>query len=157
MLSERKKNGGLHSLSMTFVRKAACDKGKPSPRPRRKKPKTMPAAKDWMSHQLMRDTNGDIVKCKPEFSEWFTNYVSVPNLKNKRFHLKFRHRFRMQHSSFLTLLDWVKESKAFKKWTKPKHNGPHPPSPVELLLLGTLCCVGRGWTFDNLQEQTSIS
>ena len=95
MLSERKKNGGLHSLSMTFVRKAACDKGKPSPRPRPKKPKTMPAAKDWMSHQLMRDSNGNIVKCKPEFSEWISNCVSAPNLNNKRFHLKFCHKFRM--------------------------------------------------------------
>ena len=30
-------------------------------------------------------------------------------------------------------------------------------SPVKLLLLGLLRCLGRGWTFDDIEEQTAIS
>jgi len=31
-----------------------------------------------------------------------------------------------------------------------------PSTPVDLLLLGALCCLGRGWTFDDLEESTGI-
>ena len=30
-------------------------------------------------------------------------------------------------------------------------------SPIELLLLGTLRYLGRGWTFDDIEEATAIS
>jgi hypothetical protein len=30
-------------------------------------------------------------------------------------------------------------------------------SPIELLLLGTLQCLGRGWTFDDIEESTKVS
>ena len=63
----------------------------------------------------------------------------------------------MTHVSFITLLGWVKESNDFSTWTTWKQKMPSPPSPVELLLLGTLRYLGRGWTFDDLEEQTAIS
>jgi hypothetical protein len=32
-----------------------------------------------------------------------------------------------------------------------------PSSPIELLILGLLCYLGHGWTFDNIEEATVIS
>ena len=94
-----------------------CDEGELQPKHQRhKKPKPMPAAKDWMSHQLMRDAAGNTVGCKPEFLHWFTTHVAAPNLDNKKkIHLKFCRSLRARHSSFLTLLGWVREIRAFKK------------------------------------------
>ena len=158
LLNSLKPTSSLSLLSEEVAEEdVTCDEDKQQPKLERKRPKLMPAAKDWMSHQLMRDTARNIVRCRPEFSQWFTSCVAAPRLENKRFHTKFRHRFRMRHSSFLILLGWVRESGAFEKWTKPNRRGPVPTSPVELLLLGSLRCLGRGWTFDDLEEQTSIS
>ena len=108
-----------------------------------------------MGHQWMRDGNGNVIRCEPEFSQWFTTYLHDPALEDKNFHKKFRHRFRMKHSSFCKLLGMVKEDECFKSWTRKA--GPTKPSPIGLLLLGTLRYLGRGWTFDDLEEQTSIS
>ena len=127
----------------------------PPPKPRPEKPKTMPPSKDWMGHQRMTDGNGNVVRCEPQFSQWFTSYLCAPALEGKKFHTKFRHRFRMEHSSFLKLLHMVKDNKCFSK--RARKTGPTGPSPVGLLLLGSLCYLGRGWTFDCLEEQTSIS
>ena len=136
LLSKRKSNDSLLLLSTTFAEEVPCDEVELQPKQQRKKPKPMPAAKDWMSHQLMRDAAGNIVKCKPEFSHWFTTCVAAPNLGNKRLHLKFCHRSRVQHSSFLTLLGWVRESGAFERPTRQRRSG-----PVPLLLQWSCFCL----------------
>ena len=44
----------------------------------------------------------------------------------------------------------------FVRWTGPdacKRNA----SPIELLVLGALRYLGRGWTFDDLEESTAVS
>ena len=46
----------------------------------------------------------------------------------------------------------------FNRWN-PKHEicSKREKSPISLLLLGTLRYLGRGWTFDDLEETTGIS
>ena len=126
------------------------------PRPKRRK--QMPKAREWMTHQQITDGNGNRVKkLSPRDTPWFVSHVLSPNLENKNFHVRFRNRFRMQHHSFLTLLGWVKQSDDFAKWTSAKTVANVSASPVELLLLGSLRYLGRGWTFDDLEESTAIS
>ena len=144
-----KTTGDNHdSLSQSSNIDTPCDESHPHHKPCPKRPKATPAAMDWLSHQLMRDTNGNIVKCKPQFHQWFTSCVFAPGVKSKKLPASFRRRFRMKHSSSLTLLSLVKESHDFKKWTRPKwNNSATSPSPMELLVLGSLCPLGKIWTF----------
>eukprot|EP00521_Asterionellopsis_glacialis_P000471 CAMPEP_0195253032 /NCGR_PEP_ID=MMETSP0706-20130129/4220_1 /TAXON_ID=33640 /ORGANISM="Asterionellopsis glacialis, Strain CCMP134" /LENGTH=71 /DNA_ID=CAMNT_0040305449 /DNA_START=72 /DNA_END=284 /DNA_ORIENTATION=- len=52
----------------------------------------------------------------------------------------------------------VKASPLFKKWDdNPTYAASKKSSPIELLLLGTLCYFGDGWMLDNLEGSTSIS
>jgi hypothetical protein len=51
----------------------------------------------------------------------------------------------------------VKASPLFNAWDETKYVSGQKPSPVDLLLLGSLHYLGRGWTFDDLDESTAIS
>ena len=44
----------------------------------------------------------------------------------------------------------------FARWCGAKVNN-KMSSPIELLVLGSLRYLGRGWTFDDIEEQTAIS
>ena len=72
---------------------------------------------------------------------------------------KFRRRFRVPYRSFVSLLSMARANEAnsfFSRWTVPKVKCTQVPSPIELLILGTLHYLGRGWTFDDLEEATGI-
>ena len=94
----------------------------------------------------------------PENTPWFDDYVLNPELDNDRFCEKFRWRFRMSYESFQKQLEEVKNHPLFKKWsdTATDCTG-KKSSPIELLLLGVLRYLGRGWTLDDLEEATAIS
>ena len=66
----------------------------------------------------------------------------------------------MPYSTFLDLVTECKKSSHLKRWggsnTVHYHNGP-TIIPMELLVLGTIRCLGRGWTMDVMQENTAIS
>ena len=47
------------------------------------------------------------------------------------------------------------ESKLFDRWCGHNLNNKQA-SPIELLVLGSLRYLGRGWTFDNVEENTAI-
>lgn len=76
----------------------------------------------------------------------------------------FRSRFRLTYESFLALLNMVVGSRSglFKRWvinSRPTMTGAtskRTSSPIELLLLGSLRYLGRGWTFCDLAESTYI-
>ena len=69
----------------------------------------------------------------------------------------FRRNFRLPYAQFL---DFVREAKARKwfpeRWGRPNCTGKEG-SPLELLILGSLRYLGRGWTFSDCEEQTAIS
>jgi hypothetical protein len=49
----------------------------------------------------------------------------------------------------------VEESDLFKRWLSFDAVGKES-SPIELMVLGALRYLGRGWTFDDLEELTAI-
>ena len=97
-----------------------------------------------------------MVPIDPQETPWWSMYVASPALNNKSFVTKFRRRFRMPYQQFLELCEDVREDQLFERWTKTDAAG-KPSSPIELLLLGTLRYLGRGFTFDDCEENTAIS
>ena len=105
-----------------------------------------------------RDSSGNLVPLEPRETVWWQLYVDSPPLESKQFHKKFRRRFRMPYVSFQELLSLVKEdSDCFGAWISGVDCTGRMSSPVELLLLGTLRYLGRGFTFDDCEECTNIS
>ena len=112
------------------------------------------------SASVHRNSEGEIVPMTWKDSSWYTLYVNPENiernLQNKLFREKFRRRFRMPYESYTDLAVQLKDSSMFQRWTGMDACGTHA-SPVELLLLGSLRYLGRGWTFDDIEESTVIS
>ena len=105
---------------------------------------------------LCRLPDGTLVPVGPTSSSWFCSYIQSPALDNPKFIHRFRRRFRCSYASFLKLLDLVKQEPLFLRWQC--HDAANrESSPIKLLLLGALRYIGRGWTFDDLEENTSIS
>lgn len=98
-----------------------------------------------------RNEEGELEVITPRESWWYTLYVECPNLHDERFHKKFRRRFRMPYEQFCQLVEDAVEEEWFPRWMKEKS------SPIELLLLGSLRYLGRGFTFDDCEESTAIS
>ena len=108
------------------------------------------------SINLYRNEEGDLVPQKAENSNWYVSYIESPAINNPKFEKKFRRRFRCCYQSYLDLLQMVEVDASFSRWTRKDAYG-RVPSPIPLLLLGCLRYLGRGWTFDDLEESTSIS
>jgi DDE superfamily endonuclease len=111
---------------------------------------------------LRRDSSGNLVPMDPRDSTWFILYVDPVNIESPKFKLKFRRRFRMPYRSFLDLVNEMKGhryddgSRAFERWQSFDATG-NPSSPIELMILGALRYLGRGLTFDDIEEMTCIS
>jgi hypothetical protein len=103
------------------------------------------------------DENGNRHVATPKQTPWYLFYVLFPSLEKPKFHKKFRHRFRLPYAQFKELLDDVKKDDHFKQWHVGSADATKASaSPIELLVLGTLRYLGRGWTFDDLEEATAI-
>ena len=85
----------------------------------------------------------------PYECQWI--YINNPMLNIPKFHITFRHRFRLPYVQFFHLLSDATENKWFPCWQK--HNS---MSPLPLLILGALRYLGQGWTFNDLEGQTLI-
>jgi DDE superfamily endonuclease len=92
---------------------------------------------------------------RPDESSWFCLYVKNPSTSN-RFLKKFRRRFRLPYQQYLELVGDAIEGEWFPRWTSSKDATGKPSSPLELLILGALRYLGRGWTFDDCEESTAI-
>jgi NTP pyrophosphatase (non-canonical NTP hydrolase) len=103
------------------------------------------------------DDEGRKVYLRPKQTYWYMMYVKSPPLADEKFNVKFRRRFRMPFGEYQRLLDKVKASVLFRRWTNASVNYfGNRVSPIELLLLGALRYLGRGLTFDDLEEYTAI-
>ena len=100
------------------------------------------------------DSNGISRKVNPKETYWYKNYFLFPKISCKTFQKRFRLRFRLPHSSFKILLNSVSTSHHFAI-SNPTYK--RDRSPISLLLLVSLRYLGRGWTFDDLEESTGIS
>jgi DDE superfamily endonuclease len=95
---------------------------------------------------------------RPKQTYWYMMYVMRPALDNVKFNEKFRRRFRMAYSSFQGLVQRVYQDDIFKRWQPTKRDVfGNKSSPLELLVLGALRYLGRGLTFDDLEEYTAIN
>ena len=67
----------------------------------------------------------------------------------------FHNRFRLPYPQFLELVEDIRSNNLFDRWCGHKSNN-KKVLPVELLLLGSLRYLCRGWTFDVCEESTAI-
>jgi hypothetical protein len=120
-----------------------------------KKRKRVRTRKDKTVFLDILDENGNRVPLTPKMSNWYQLYVNEPDITNKKFHLKFRRRFRVPFEQYQELLAEATNCELFKRWTRKDAAG-KDSSPLALLVLGGLRYLGRGWTFDDLEESTAI-
>ena len=105
----------------------------------------------------MFDKDGNVVPLDPKYSTWYITYCSHPRLSCKHFHTLFRRRFRLPYKEYLQLVQEARESGIFAIWDTGRKSAVGTlSSPLELMVLGALRYLGRGWTFDDLQEATGI-
>ena len=103
----------------------------------------------------IRDKDGNVRYATCKDSTWHTLYIATPPTSNRRLK-QFRRRFRIPHDKFLEMVKDIKEHSLFSRWTQNDCIG-NEPSDIRLLFLGTLRYLGRGLTFDDLEEYTYIS
>jgi hypothetical protein len=103
------------------------------------------------------DDNGKKIILRPRQTLWYMMYVKNPAVDNDKFNKKFRRRFRMSHEQFKRLVERVVGDDSFMRWhPNAKDCFGTKASPIELLVLGALRYLGRGLTFDDLEEYTGI-
>ena len=103
-----------------------------------------------------RNEDGELERIKPTESFWYLYYVQDPLLEDDRFVKKFRNRFRLPYDQYKELVDGCKQSNLFRRWLSCDAMG-RQSTPIELLVLGALRYLGRGWTFDDIEESTAVS
>ena len=90
-------------------------------------------------------------------SEWYRRYVSeAQSPRNKKHLSKFRRRFRMPYINFVNLVKEARDGNWFPSYEKCNALG-QKGIPLEILILGSLRYLGRGWTFDDISESTGVS
>ena len=90
-------------------------------------------------------------------SEWYLKYVIKSRLPMSKVAAStFRRRFRMPYDSFISLVKEAREDNWFPDYENCNALG-QKGAPLEILMLGSLRYLGRGWTFDDLFEATYVS
>ena len=101
--------------------------------------------------------DGPLEPISPQESSWYVMYVSnILIADDSRMMDKFRVRFRLPYPNYIELVETVRSHTIFDRWCGHKKNG-KKSTPVELLVLGALRYLGRGWTFDDIEESTAVS
>ena len=99
-----------------------------------------------------KDTkDGPLCVISPEESSWYRAYVNnfLLDKSDSFMAKKFRNRFCLPYPSYKDLLHQIKSDNRFERWRGHKWNG-NKSSSVELLRLGSLRYLGRGWLFDDV-------
>ncbi len=115
--------------------------------------------KTRMQHYIYawRDTEDGPLEIIPlQESLWYHFYVQNFYInEDVKLQKAFCNRFRLPYKQYLELVQLVQLNKLFDRWCGYKSNN-KKVSPVELLVLGSLRYLGRGWTFDDCEESTAI-
>ena len=94
---------------------------------------------------------------KARSSGWYRDYVlnQTKWINKKKYANKFRRRFRMPMHAFQDLMSKIRNENWFPHAEAVNAIG-QIGVPLDILVLGTLWYLGRGWTFDDLEEATGI-
>lgn len=103
-----------------------------------------------------RSPEGQLEAIPPTESLWWNVYIACPQIDDPRFLRKFRRRFRLPYTSYTMFVEEAKRLNWFPRWNNKDATGKNS-SPLELLILGAFRYLGRGFTFDDLEECTAIS
>ena len=88
---------------------------------------------------------------------WYSAYVRGGSTRNLCQLNIFRRHFRIPYSEFKELLTELETAEMFCQWRPNNINADGDNvSTLPLLLLGALRYLGRGWTFDDIEEATAI-
>ncbi|KAL7524074.1 hypothetical protein ACHAWF_000807, partial [Thalassiosira exigua] len=121
---------------------------------KRKRENSEPHETRWYKDPI----DGSLRQFGPWDTDWYRRYIESPAHHSKRFHRLFRRRFRCSYESFLKHVEEVKKSELFSRWADGSKDATgKEATPIELLVLGVLRYLGRGWCFDDLEEQTCVS
>ena len=101
--------------------------------------------------------NGRVMKKEIYFSAWYQKYIKDPKIDDSTVMKVFRRRFRMPYQAWQDLVNDCRKSKLFERWNDKTDAIGLSCSSLELLVLGTLRYLGRGWTFDDIAEATGVS
>ena len=98
-------------------------------------------------------------KMTPEHTVWYQCYILNPNVESKKWQKLFRYRFRMPYNSYLDLVKECEKSPLMAQWSRlPEFRfNKKKGASIELLMLCVLRWLGRGWTIDDLHENTLIN
>ena len=133
------------------INSSECSKVNEDERPHKKR-----KCRSVKKHRIeITQPDGTVTYMEPKNSLWYLLYIIMEPQSNRQ-RTKFRQRFRLSYDSFKKILHDIKANEAFERWSKKDAVG-NPPVPIELLLLGFFRYVGRGFTFDDLEECTAIS
>jgi hypothetical protein len=122
-------------------------------------PATAPKKKRAKKRPILEytDEHGVRKELPPEMTNWYLSYVGCDLCRtDSQKAKKFRRRFRLPHDKYLELLEKVKADPIFKSHMGTSGKNQTKAKPIELLVLGSLRYLGRGWTFDDLEENTGI-
>lgn len=90
-------------------------------------------------------------------SEWYRRYVKYPDRPLSKKHMKlFRRRFRMPYDAYQNLVLEARVDNWFPEYEKLNAIG-QKGILLDILILGALRYLGRGWTFDDLYDSTGVS
>ena len=99
-------------------------------------------------------------------SAWWSDYIDDPQPCDSYWAKEFRQNFRVPYVSYVMILDMISSDKGeglFDRWKtnvnvyERVNKKNTKVSPIELLLLGSLRYLGRGWTFSDMKDVTYIS
>ncbi|KAI2490256.1 Plant transposon protein [Fragilaria crotonensis] len=109
-------------------------------------------------------------KKMPKMSARWEDYIDNPQPSNPHWAKEFRQNFRLPYASYVMILDMIspedKSEQLFDRWKthddscyieRENNKKNKKVSAIELLLLGSLRYLGRGWTFDDMRDVTYIS
>ena len=122
----------------------------PATAPKKKRAKKRPMLEHADEHGVRKEL-------PPEMTNWYLSYMGCDLCRtDRRKAKKFRRGFRLPYVQYLELLQKVKANPIFESHMGTSGKNQTKAKPVELLALGSLRYLGRGWTFDDLEENTGI-
>jgi len=104
------------------------------------------------------DDDGNVCILTPKKMFWYQYYILNGKNLDAKAQKQIRRRFCLPYKQFNELLHQLEGSERFLRWKKGTTDCfGDPSSTMCLLVLGALRYLGRGWTFDDIEESTAMS